>query len=322
MLFKDTDEVKNHISVNHNFELEDITPSVKQAANKYIIPAIGRDFYNELVTANEGTPDEKQKKAIEHTQAALANYAYFLYVPVGFVQIGNAGIQEANTESASAARQWVTYDLKKALLEAGDIALDVLLEFLEKNADEYPAWKNSDAYTVNKELFINDADTFSKFTNIQNSRRTFLALRPFIAKAERFYITSAISKELFDELKEAMKNGSTDEKQKKVIDLIQPALAQLALHKAIPEIIFQVGADGIRVQSWSNGFLKKDTASDNQLNFLYSTLEVDGNADLKTLQDFLFENADDYPAFKESKIYQNSKTEDLGNCRNSRVYIA
>lgn len=322
MLFKSTEEVKKHISVNHNFELEDIAPSVRQAAQKYIIPAISKAFYHELLEAYKGTPDEKQQKAIEHVQAAMANYTYFLYAPVGFVQIGNAGIQEANTESATAARQWVTYDLKKALLEAGDIGLDALLEFLEENADDYETWKDSAAYTINRELFINNATVFSKFTNIQNSRRTFLALRPFIAKAERFFITPTISTELFQELKTALKENTITEEQQRVIDLIQPALAQLALHKAIPEIIFQVSAEGIRVQSWNNGFLKKDTASDNQLSFLYNTLEVDGNADLKTLQDFLFENADDYPAFKESKIYQNSKTEDLGNCRNSRVYIA
>lgn len=311
MLFETQEEVKEHISVNANFEIKDIKPSLRQAVNKYIIPAIGEPFFTELLAAHElGGATQWQNDAIWHVQEALANYTYFLYTAIGFVQIGNAGIQETSGEGGSSARQWVTYDLKAALLDAGDVALDAALLFLEQNKQHYPTWSGSSAYTVSNELFLKNAAELSEFVNIQNSRRTYLALRPYIAKAERHFIKSTISNELFRELKTAIKTGVLSPEQHELVALIRPALAQLAVYKALPEIDIRVSAEGIKVQSFSNGIIKRDPASDNQKSTLAVQLEVDGNADLGDLQQFLFDNADDYPTFLESKLYLDRQPSD------------
>lgn len=324
MLFKTTEEIKEFISVNHNFELTDIMPSIRQACNKYIIPAIGLPFFNQLAEAyrldNASIPEDL---AIQAIQEALAHYSYFLYAPIGFVQIGNNGIQEATSQNSGPARQWVTYDLKVALLESGDVALDACLQFLETNAAAYPAWQASEAYTRSKESFLNSADAISEYINIQNSRRTFLAMRPFIRKAERHYLTNLLGNELLEELKEQIKTNTLSAENKKVVKLIEPALAQLALHKAIPELAMKVSADGIKVQSFSNGIIKKDTASDTYLSALSRTLEVDGNADLQALTTYLIANAEAIPLFKNSEVY--IARQPASSCstfnKNSKIFV-
>jgi hypothetical protein len=325
MLFKNFEDVKEFISVNLNFDFMDIKPSIRQAERVYILPAIGKEFYKVLNDAyNSDEPiDEKLQEALALIQEALAQYAYFVYIAIGSVEIGNAGILETSASGVTPARQWVVSDLKESLLKAGDVALDAALEFLEENKDDYPDWSDSDFFTLANDLFLNSANELSQFVNIQNSRRTFLALRPYIAKAERFFIKPTIGESLFNEIKDQLKGELSEANEIILKRFIQPATAQFAICKAIPELLLKVSADGIRVKSVNNGITQKANGSDTQLSELYKSLYWDANSDLTSLKEYLTKHIEDYPLYMESKNYYDpTKERPSPNSEDLRGYIA
>ena len=69
MLITDIEEVREYVSVNKSFDLENIAPYLDRAESKYIIPVLGDELYdylNRLVNA-EQSPDltETQEKQIK-----------------------------------------------------------------------------------------------------------------------------------------------------------------------------------------------------------------------------------------------------------------
>jgi hypothetical protein len=304
MIFKTKEAVTKHISVNSNFELSEIQPSYLQAVDEYIVPALSRAFYNELATAEN--PTEDQNKALEYLGRALAHYTHFLYSFVNSVQVGSQGIQETSGSSSQPVRQWVGYDYRKSLIRSGDVALDVMLEWLEENAEKFPTWKNSEAYTKGIDLFFIRADQMKEFCNVSGGRRTYLALRPYIRRAERNYIKPLLGDTLFDQLKLEIKTGEVSSENKKLIEeYIRPALAPLSLLKAIPELSLEMTDEGIKFKSYDNGINKRGMASNEDKSLMFQSLDTDGNAELKTLEGFLIKNVADYPAFEESNSWKS-----------------
>ncbi len=99
------------------------------------------------------------------------------------------------------AFQWQVADVKNYFLRKGYSGIDTMLAFLEKNKADYPLWVASDAYTVTLKFFINSSTAFSEEYNINNSRRTFLALQSVMKKIEAFEIEPTLTSDLFDLVK-------------------------------------------------------------------------------------------------------------------------
>lgn len=279
-----------------------LKPAIFQAELKYIIPAIGLAFYNELDAL--AAPDADQAAAILNIQRALANYAVYLYGPKGMVQTGDAGILEHSSQNNVPTRQWVFDQLQESYHNAGETSLDFTLAWLELNKDKFLTWTGSDAYTVSNELFVSNASQLAAFTNVAESRRTYLAMRPFIRRAERQHIRELIGTELFDKLKES---GLTAAYTDLIEDYVRPAVAVFAAYNSIPELSLEISDEGIRFKSFNNGSRRKDKAGDTDLIQLYRSLEHNGEAELASLKAFLFKNADQYPEFKTSKIWEDAQ---------------
>lgn len=304
MLFETTNDIVKHIPVNANFELSEIEPSYLQAVDEYIAPAISRAFYDELDALEYAAATEDQKKAIDMLRRSLAPYTYFLYSFIGSVQVGAQGVQESSSGGHQPARQWVSYDFRKALIRAGDTALDAALEYLESKKDVFITWRDSDAYTLTTDLFFTRAVQMREYCNVSGGRRTYLALRPYIRRAERQYLKNILGADLFNQLKQELKTGNvTDANGTLISDYIRPALAPLALMKAIPELSLELSDEGIKFKSYDNGITKRNMPSNEDKGLLLRSLDTDGNAELKTLENFLIQNADDYDAFKTSQVW-------------------
>jgi hypothetical protein len=325
MFFNTEEELQDHLAVNNGFQLKVMKPSFRQAASKYIIPVIGKDFFNELLAAYElGGATQAQLDAIDYLQHALANYGMLLYIPVAFVNMGNAGIQEKGNSEGQPSRQWVTYDLKKALIDAADTAMEDLLSFLEENADTYPTWKNSQAYTYQGSLLIqNISQLVANVGNLQQSRRVYLVLRAYLQKAEQFYIKPLLGSSLYTDLKGklASRANLTDD-EKELWSLCQSPLAHLALAKALPELNLQITEEGITYKTSTNGIIKEDKPALDAISAHIRSLKEDGDALLDSLKNFLLENADDYLLFQETSTYKNWIADDeVQNDPDCNLYI-
>lgn len=311
MLFKETSEIKLHIAINKNMAFNTLSPYIEQAETTYIIPLISQELYDELDEAYNGEDDlsEEQEKLLKKIQRPLAYYSLAEAAPFLNLSISDLGLQQEQDKDgmSTPVAQWRYENYIKSLWDNADRFADKLLEFLEKNKDDYEEWAESDAYTITKELFINSAAELSKFININNSRRAYLAIRPFIAIAEQKYFIASISQELFDEIKEEIKSDDLSDENKTLLEKIKTPLAHFALFEAIPQISISIESKGFKINSSTDGFNSNDKAEMKMIEDLKQSSINLANQFMSIMKKYLDDNADDYPLYKDSDNYNDEQ---------------
>ena len=178
MMIKDTATLRKHLSVNGSVEHANIAPYLKKAERKFLKPLIGK---NQLEKFKTNQKDPIIKEAQDLAQEAVANFGYYLYLPIGAVQLSDSGIHVVENENTKSASDKQFKELQRSFKKAGHEALDELLEVMEQSADKFTRWFNSSYYIVYKELLVNKTATFNEYFYIFNSRQTFMAMRPHIS---------------------------------------------------------------------------------------------------------------------------------------------
>lgn len=280
MLLNSTKDIQEYFGTLHSAtSWKILKPFVTQAQGKYLRPALGPQILELLqagITEVDGKVSmvsltAKSKLLYEIIAGSLTYYAVLEAMPFMNISLGNNGMQETATQGLTPARQWVYLENMKAAADNADRLLDDALLYLEANAADFPAWLNSEAYTISKELFLSNTTDFNRYIRINGSRRAFLAFRNYIDRAEQLYILPILGADLFRDLKTKILNPATlQEADRKIISLIKPALAQLALKEALPEISIEISATGLKVLSVNDSIRSSSAAKESQL----SALEV------------------------------------------------
>ncbi len=340
-LFKTLDEVKEYLAVNIGSNIDSILPSIRRAEKKFIIPLLGKEQYEDLLDwyhessgsvsgsdsgSGSGIPltDQEQQDLLEKVQEPLINLAYLLYIPIGNLQISDSGFGVAETANKKIAAQWRIDDLKESFEDGGNEGLDFLLEFLEDNADTYDLWKGSSAYTVFKQFFINTAKEFSQLYDIRGSRLTFLALTATMKKVEEFQIASVISQPLFDEIKTQIAGELSADNKILLDDHIKPALAHLTVSRAAVDLTVQITEAGIFIKKVEDEKIQsKAKAPDPNISAVITAARTDGMAYIERMESFLNENADKYPLYKASDLFDdtdNASDNEFDNKKDNNHY--
>lgn len=302
MLIKTIDQLRTIIPrFPKNYGYDNISPAINQAERKYLVPFIGQNFYDELVAIT--SPTATQTEVIYRLSCASAYYARLDNLSEMSIQIGDAGVAIATSQNTTPLTQWKEYSIKSGDLDKAETSLELALEYLELKADDFPTWKASDEYTISKQLFLNTAKALSEFVPFANSRRAYLSLRPFIKEVERKVIVPTIGQDLFDELKEAIKDNSLSEDQTKLLPYIQSPLANLAAKKGFTQLAIAYNGRGFRLISENDGMVQKQAITADKLNTLSAELAAEADIALIALKRYLQDNADTFTAYKESDSY-------------------
>lgn len=307
MLFKTIPEIKQYISVNATSIFDSIAPYIRMAEMKYLVPAIGKDEYDDLNTAYNGTDPltDAQEALLPYAQRMVAYLAYSLYLPMGQVQVGESGIQIVSSENKKTAWQWQVDQLDESLRELGFNAVEEMLAFMEANKEDYPLWTASTAFTENNELFVSSAIEFTSYYNINNSRRLYNAMRFIIKKVETFKIKPLLGAAYFAALKASIIAGAVSDDDQLVLDFIKNIVCYLTLADLPSLLSVKVGEDSIVSLETSKTLTTKlkITATDTRLAVLQQTCQEDGNTFLEDLKQFLFTNKDNYPLYVSGGAY-------------------
>ena len=175
----------------------------------------------------------------------------FLYVPIGNVEINDHGILIQSGSDTKSAEWWQIRDLRRSFLDNGLSAIDSALKIMEANESEFTEWKGSDSYTFFMELFVKRTDTFNRWFNISNSRRTFQALRPYMLEAHHQYFVGKLGPDTVARINFTTKpltELSTELAQGipfKVMELMQASLVNYTVAKAIDSGMFEITPSGI-----------------------------------------------------------------------------
>lgn len=256
-LIKNIADLKKYVSVNRNLVWESVKPYIHQAERKYIKIIIGDLLYDDYTTT---IPTGNELKAFNLFQEASANLAWFLYLPLANVQITDTGISVTEGTNFKAAAWWQIRDLRRSFLDAGFEAIDEALKIMEANEADFSPWETTEGYTIFKELFVKRTDTFQRWFNINNSRKTFLALRPYVLETHHQYFTSLLNEATITDI-----NSAAEVVHKQVLDLLQAAQVNYAVVKAINSGAFDLSVAGLQPKLTELPNNKTNTYDENQI---------------------------------------------------------
>ena len=314
MIIKTNTDVQKFVSKSlalGNFD--NLKPSLENALISYILPLVGIEFIDKLeIVYSDENASELYKKALEKTQRALVFYGLMEDAKVADVIRTSTGLQIVETSSNKTAFEYQKRDLIKKYADDADTFTDDLLEFMEKNKDTFKEFsENISIYSKTKEFIINNAKEFTTFRNINESRRTFIALKGSMKDVELLKIKPSIGNTVFDTLKEMILDDDLNEKYKALHDLLKPAFANLVIADAIPELNFKFKAGGVELTSFAQSNTKSTLVDDEFKKYILNC-QTKGLAYLKEAVDYVNANPTDFGIIQEQQkeiiSYANDKS--------------
>ena len=312
---------KSHYpEVNHSMAWLELLPYIEQATDLFVMPYVGQAIYDAVVDVYQaGTPalSTKQARFLELLQRAVAYYTIVHALPKKISVVASMGAVTNNPQGgAIPAPLWGFKNQLWSVTKDADRFLDELLDFLqvEVNAGntEFNLWKNSAAYVEGKSDYFRSTKEFQGCHNISRSHRTFMALLPYIKKAQDKYILPIVGQEQHDALVTAIKANTATLIQTKLIEQIRRCLAEWAVYMAVPALTVLIEEDGIKVVSRTDGMdtrngvasaFYKEAAVAHQL-----AAESEGRTFRADLIDFLYKNEADFPLWVAGEFYTSNST--------------
>lgn len=288
-LISNIQDIRSYVSTAFNFSFTVIEPYIKRAERQTIKALIGSDTYDSWTETAPTTGNPK--KAYDLLREASANLSVLHYIPIGVVNVGDNGITVSESQHTKIASYGQILDLKRSLLEIANTAIDEALELMEANSADFPLWTPTKSYTVFKELMVQTTSEFQRFFNIQNSRQTFTALRPY-----QLEIQSKIFRWLDADTFNQIKNAT---------EPIELAAKELAQRAQVNHTVSTAAQSGVFLFKASGMFTKYSEVPVEKHNHLTEietqrliTSRVSAAEDaLKTLKQFITDNTDVFTSF-------------------------
>ena len=310
-LFEDITDLRTVVpQVQSAAEAADLFPYFEEAVEKYIYPYLGEDFYQELKTAindasfviTDMTADEQA--IIYNLRRAEAYYGMYEALPGMLSSMSSNGMHEQSLEGGSAPRQWIVNLSLKSSIQKADLFMDKVLAVLEANPDSYTTWSESSEFTVYHELLLSHADKFAK---INGSRRTFVALKPYIEMAQDRYIETSVGGGLIAALitkKKAATAFSAGET--KVVEDLYKSISYYALYLGGEELRLDISNDGIRMVSTNDGITGLSPANANAYSLWLKKMEGYGVHYLARAKKYLDDNYEDFDDYSTEAKNKNA----------------
>ena len=229
------EEIRNFVSVSSSADFDKIAPHIANAERDYLIPVIGlpmyeelQEFYDaELESVGSGVQEETAKLLIL-VQAAVIHIAYWIGFDLLNSYLSDGGFKRTESTEVKGLYKYQEENLKNYFRTNGFNGLDVVLKYLEDNLSDFGEFTASPAYTLFKSSFIAKTETFNRIVYINNSRLTFLRMKPHMQLIEDTEIATLFGPIAYDYLKTEIVKDSPADKVKALIPLIQKPIAFLA----------------------------------------------------------------------------------------------
>ena len=312
-IIKDTSTLQKFVRVNVSVIKESFLPFELDAQQKYILPYLGEVLHKEILTylGNESgdntdypswaDTDSKKaifKEVIHLTRAALAKFTLYLAAPHFDLHLSEAGFIVTDTTGSAPASAERVRKLVQAYLTQGYDSLETLLRYLEKHHQVIDSYKDSEALVIASGNLINSAELFDRIVSIDGSRRRFIQLKPDMDNIERLVIEPVISPALAEKLREGVRKKDLNADHKKLLELLQRALANLVMAECIT-------LDDVSDLKIITG----NTGPDKDLLFKRrERLQGVGNNFLAWAKRLLDKDPDKYPEYKNSDQFVQNRT--------------
>lgn len=218
--------------INTSIELDSIAPTIYDAARRHLVPWLGQDFYDSMVTAAAGTPNPDETALLPYIKKPLALLTMYEYSKVGKIEFGETGLHRIETDNRKSAYRYQEKEYVESMLEHGYDALENLLKFLDAEQATYTDWRDSEEGVAHRSALLNYASDFRRLTSHHCDRYTFEALRPIIADIEVWGAEKQLPEAFWAGFKSRHLAGTLTVSEKTLRTYMRQAFAQRALEEA------------------------------------------------------------------------------------------
>ena len=312
---KETDFVKYYGGAHRNLSTSTLAPYEEPALRAYLLPHLGRKFYDALDAYDSSTADDKPKlaEAMELVKRSLTYYMIYDALPDLNVKLTDLGPQQTNdgNGTSTSPSQWSFKAKRWNAMRQADQTLDQLLQFLEEQeGEDFATWRASVERSRQRCSVFSSPREIDQHLNIQGSRRAYDTIIPYFRKAEWHYLEPVLGREFLDVLATQYKDAAEN---KPLLDrgvvLLQRCLAEYGLLMAIPHLSCVIDGEGIVIVSRRDGFDERASSglvyNQAAIARLQQSAEGNGAIALKNLQAFLRKNAtaEELTVYRESDAY-------------------
>jgi hypothetical protein len=276
MLFKTIDELKKITGFVYAYnDLENITTDVELAEEDLrgvvgdeIVDAAIIHYNSENYEAPNPDPEDPPAdppvdppnyeiwtKLVNYIQLPVAYFAIHSFSQNTDISHEDTGRKvKIDSEREKLPWEWMLEKDEKAIIKKAHRTTDRLIAFLDKNIAVFRDWAESAARVAIRGQFIDSAAMFNEIYPIDNSRRFFLTICPFIREAERKYIMPVLGEDLFDEMKTGLATLADPDAEPPVtawedtdglLPLIRVPLALFAMSIAVTRLSLEVLPEGV-----------------------------------------------------------------------------
>ncbi len=311
-----TELQKDITAINPGSDIDRFMSYIDDAADKYIKPVIGDDLYEHLENIAASADFTAEASAIfadmpdalaifYNIRKAEGYYALFDAYPFLNVKVGNGGMAENSNSDQQPVRQWMFNLSRQEAINKADFLIDRALKTMEAAPASYPSWSGGSYFSQYNEFFITNADDFSKIRNIKGSRRTFIALAPFMRTTQDRYIKDCIGNTMLEAMLARQLAGTFTAADNAILPLIKKALAHYSMFLGSNELNLDISSHGTRVVSEADGITSKITASATLYGEWKREVKAMADAYLAELKKYLDDNSDDYSEYTADDAAEN-----------------
>jgi hypothetical protein len=248
-LIKTLNEVKAVLpKLVSNLSDVSLLPNFDTAEIKYLVPIIGMDLYNDLLTKyTADTLTADQRVLLKHIQLLIAANAFRDEMIINQVMWTDQGLRTMSTQDMGKPVGWEFKELKNFFIDKSLDAEEVLLTYLWSKKADYALWTASNEYKQFAELLIRTGTDFkNQYRSLFQPMRTYYQLQPVVADVQELYLEAAIGEDLLKYLRD---NSDPTPDENTGIKLLKKALAYLAIKHACMQLPIRISSAGLTVNS-------------------------------------------------------------------------
>lgn len=207
------EQLKRTARVNSSADFSVFRPFLQLARDVFLVRYLGEELVCRLEKpVVSGNNDDV---LLEKVRMCLGPMALWLGIGELSVRLGDSGFTVEKRDGASGGPSYVPAsdakiaEVRQSFERRAFMALDLVLEYLEGHAGDFPEWEKSRYYTLRKGNYIESATQFQDLclVDIGYSRLTFEHLRPLMGMVELRIVEKVLGRDLDRRLRGKLAKG-------------------------------------------------------------------------------------------------------------------
>ena len=326
-LINTTEDLQRFVRINISVLEKSFLPYEALARKKHLIPYIGQELHDELLTLYydqiypQWAETEELKRTLDKilagAQSCLANFTLYMATPHMDIHLSSMGFVVQHNDSTTPASAQRVQAAQDSFLSLGYDSMELLLELLEASAQKIPSYKNIEAHVLAHEHFINSAKDFDRILSIGKSRLRFISLKKEMTNIEKLSVEPIISSNLAHSIKEQLRQGTLTPENKRIAEIIKRACAYLAVANTLTlENVLDY------IQPHQRHSRSTTDALTAVLNNTRERMLAYGKAYLGAVRKILKDHPQDYPLYMDSPVYDpDPKMSSFENNEDNRFFV-